>query len=336
MNVLVVTAMWPSPKNPAFGSFIHSQVQHLRQAGINVETLVLGGHLRKLIYPKGIWELHKRLGMRTFHLVHAHYGYVGWVARTQWRLPIVVTYHGDDALGTVDVRGRTRAFSRVAASFCRRLGPLVDAVIVQTKEMERRFGCSNVHVVPHEVDFDLFRLSDKKEARHILGLADEKKYILFAANPDTAVKRFPLAKATVEHLKLRDSSVELLVIFKEPQTRLALYMNACDALVFPSWQEGSPNIVKQAMACNLPIVATDAGDVREVIDGVAGCHICDPTVEDFARRLGEILQNPKRTAGREKVQGFAGPVVAQRVIGVYESTLRRRANTFSASAQIME
>jgi glycosyltransferase involved in cell wall biosynthesis len=120
------------------------------------------------------------------------------------------------------------------------------------------------------------------------------------------------------------ADVELIVAHKEPQTRLALYMSACDALVFPSYQEGSPNIVKQAMACNLPIVATDVGDVREVIGGTQGCHVCDADADVFAQRLNEILDNPFRTNGRQAVQHLSGPMVAGRIIELYEEVLRRR------------
>lgn len=162
----------------------------------------------------------------------------------------------------------------------------------------------------------------------MLGLHPEKKYVLFAANPEIAVKRFPLARAAAECLQTLDPSVELIVVCKEPQPRLALYMNACDALVFPSFQEGSPNIVKQAMACNLPIVATDVGDVREVIDGTPRCYICSPSKEGFADALSRILQSPARTEGRQRVQHFSGPIIARRLIRVYEDTLERRTARF--------
>ena len=103
-----------------------------------------------------------------------------------------------------------------------------------------------------------------------------------------------------------------------------MYMNACDALVFPSYQEGSPNVVKQAMACNLPIVATDVGDVREVLENTAGCYICDPNVQQFGKALQLILSNNERTAGRERVRHLGRQSVARRVIGVYSDTLKSR------------
>ena len=157
-----------------------------------------------------------------------------------------------------------------------------------------------------------------------MGLDPDKKYLLFAANPQIAVKRFPLAKAAADELKKGDPSIELLVAHKEQQDRLALFMNACDALVFPSYQEGSPNVVKQAMACNMPIVATDVGDIREVIGNTWGCHVCKPEVADFVRRLSEILSHRQRIQGREQVQHLTGPSIAKKIISVYEQVLSMR------------
>jgi glycosyltransferase involved in cell wall biosynthesis len=333
MKVLILTAMWPTRENPAFGSFVYSQARQLEAAGIEVDVLALEGSCRKLIYPKGVFEVRKRLARNSIDLVHAHYGYVGWVARTQWRVPVVVTFHGDDAQGTINENGKTKTLSRVTSAFCRALGPLVDGVIVQTDHMAGMFRGSNVHVIPHEVDLEVFRPISRNDARSRLGLSHEKKYILFAANPEIPVKRFPLAKAACDLLNASDPAVELLVVCKEPQDRLALYMNACNALVFPSYQEGSPNIVKQAMACNLPIVGTDVGDVRAVIGKTEGCYVCPPNAGEFAQAIRKLLRSPARTRGREHVQHLSGPLVAGRVIQVYENTLRKRAKVLAARAQ---
>ena len=138
-----------------------------------------------------------------------------------------------------------------------------------------------------------------------------------------------LAKAVAERLSHEDPSVELLVVCKETQQRLALYMSACDALIFPSYQEGSPNVVKQAMACNLPIVATDVGDVRLVIGKTRGCHVCNPTVSEFAARIIEILSPPRRTDGRDRIRHLDSSTVSERIIEVYEGVLRNREKRFA-------
>jgi len=99
MRVLIMTAMYPTPENPAFGSFIRTQVESLRRAGVDVEVLILRGRSRKWNYLKGIFQLRRRLARGSIDLVHAHYGLVGMIARTQWKVPVVATYHGDDFVG---------------------------------------------------------------------------------------------------------------------------------------------------------------------------------------------------------------------------------------------
>src|SRR5882724_4607626 len=135
MKVLIVTAMYPRPEAPAFGSFIRTQVESLKRARVETELLVLAGQPRKLIYPKGIIQLRHRLADNSIDLVHAHYGYVGMVARTQWKVPVVVTYHGDDLLGTINAQGRQTYLSRFVAGAGQILGRLANAVIVQSKQM---------------------------------------------------------------------------------------------------------------------------------------------------------------------------------------------------------
>lgn len=310
---------------------MRSQEQFLRQAGIDVDVLVLKGRNRKLIYAKGIYELRRRL--EGVSLVHAHYAYVGAVAKTQWKVPVVLTYHGSDAMGGITEKGTVSRRGRLISAGCRGLARYCDAVVVQSRQMAGKFRKGNIHIIPHEVDLETFHPTEINSARAQLGLSGSKRYVLFAANPAVAVKRYPLAQAAFELLKARNPDVELIVVYKEPQERLALYMSACDALVFPSYQEGSPNIVKQAMACNLPMVATDVGDVREVIEGTAGCHVSAPSAESFAELLGDIVRSPFRTTGRTAVQSLSGPLVAERLIRVYEEVLRRRGHAQVLSPQ---
>ena len=325
MKVLIMTAIYPTPENPAFGSFVKTQAEALERAGINVDLLVMRGGNRKLLYPKAIFQLRKRLQQDSVDLVHAHFGYVGLVARTQWKVPLVVTYHGDDLLGTINEHGKKALWSMIAAAACKKLARHVDAAIVQSQEMARQIKKSNVFVIPHEVDLAVFKPTDRTEARKALGLDPNKKYMLFAANPEIPVKRFALARAAANALEQQNSFTELLVVYKEPQWRLALYMSACDVLVFPSYQEGSPNIIKQARACNLPIVATDVGDVRQVIAKTRDCYICPPDARKFASVIREVLARRPRTAGREQVRHLNAESVSNKVIEVYERVLKNHA-----------
>jgi teichuronic acid biosynthesis glycosyltransferase TuaC len=268
-------------------------------------------------------ELRRCLAERPVDVVHAHYSYVGAVARTQWRVPVVVTFHGDDLLGSPSIDGRITPVSRVIAAAGVVLGHCVDGVIVQNEEMARRLRRDDVDVIPHEVDLECFRPTDREEARRELGLDAQRPYVLFAANPSWPRKNFPVADAAVGILRRSDPDVDLVVVHREPQPRLALYMSACDVLAFPTWQEGSPNVIKQAMACNMPIVATDAGDIPEIIGSTEGCHVVEPVPDAFAAAIGQELRRRRRTDGRQAVADLTPDRVAARVAAVYDRTLRR-------------
>jgi teichuronic acid biosynthesis glycosyltransferase TuaC len=333
MRVLVATAMWPTPEHPEFGSWVRSQVDALRAHGVEIELMVLEGRWRKLIYPKGMVQLRARLAAKPVDLIHAHYSYVGAVARTQRSVPIVVTYHGDDVLGTPDADGRYSRWSKVIAAGGLLLGNHVDAVIVQNEEMRRRFKRDDVHVIPHEVELELFKPVDRLQARAELGLDPDRPYILFACSPHVPRKNYPLAKAALEIVRRTLPETEMAVLYKDPQQRLALYMSACDVLAFPSYMEGSPVLIKQAMACNLPIVASDAGDIPKLIGGTDGCHVAERDPEIFASLLLGELTRRRRTDGRTAMAYLAPERVAARIAAVYEDTLAGRdARSRSASS----
>src|SRR5262245_5438589 len=140
MKILVITAIYPSAGAPHIGTFVHTQVESLRKAGVEVDVLVLSGRPRKLIYPKGVWELRQRLRHSPIDLIHAHISYAGMVARMQWKVPVVVTYHGSEILGSVTARGQISCFSKIVVAATAYLSRYVDAVIVQSSEMASRLG----------------------------------------------------------------------------------------------------------------------------------------------------------------------------------------------------
>ena len=193
MRVLVMTAIWPTPEHPELGSFVRSQVEGLRDFGIDVGVLVLKGRSRKLIYPEGVVQLRSRFEIQQFDLIHGAWPirHVGVVARTQWRVPIVLTYHGSDLQGSPDCDGRYPLSERVISAGGRAFAECVDAVIVQNDEMARRLRRTDVHVIPHEVDLSLFAPVDRHQARAALGLDPQRPYVLFAAAPYKANKNFP-------------------------------------------------------------------------------------------------------------------------------------------------
>src|SRR5206468_9338121 len=145
--------------------------------------------------------------------------------------------------------------------------------------------------------------------------------VLFVGEPAEARKRYDLANRAVQRVapSLR---ARLVVAWKVPHAQIPDYMAACDALVFTSSQEGSPNAVKEALACNLPVVSVPVGDVAERLNGIEGCELCaDDRPETIAAALERVLRRGGRAAGRKAVKHLDERLTSQQVIEVYRSAL---------------
>jgi glycosyltransferase involved in cell wall biosynthesis len=163
-----------------------------------------------------------------------------------------------------------------------------------------------------------------------LGLLAAKKLVLFVgiARPE---KRLDVIEAAVDILRREEPQAELVKATGQPHDRIPLYMNACDALALASDYEGSPVVIKEAMACNLPIVSVDVGDVAQVIRGTDGCYICRREPEDMAQKLAAVLAAPRRTDGRRAVQGLGLDATVQGMLRLYDDLLRRSTNGGSSA-----
>ena len=174
-----------------------------------------------------------------------------------------------------------------------------------------------MHLIPSGLDFSRLPLLPREEARRQLGLPLSKRLVLFVGNPGEARKRYALAQEVVARLD-KTLDAELVVAWQVPHDLVPIYMNACDALLFVSMYEGSPNVVKEALACNLPVVSMEVGDVAERLAPVAGCRLCTSDDPDhLAQTLGEVLRPGTRIDGRSSVRELDENLLAQRTIQVY-------------------
>ena len=303
-RVLVVTNMYPDAQNPDFGTFVYEQVEGLQARGLNVDVLVVGGKRRKLSYVDGARRFRRQLRAHRYDLVHAHYVFSGIVARLQKDCPLLVSFHGAaEMVGWV-------------GALCRALAPLADAVTVTSQEHKAQLGRRDAHVLPCGVDLDLFVPMTQEKARQLLGLPLDGRLVLFVGivRPE---KRLDVIEAAVEILKDEDAGVELMVVTGAPHERIPLYMNACDVLALASDYEGSPVVIKEAMACNLPVVSVDVGDVARVIESTEGCYVCRRDPADMAQKLAMALASGQRTDGRRAVQHLALNATLENLLRIY-------------------
>jgi glycosyltransferase involved in cell wall biosynthesis len=324
MRILMVTPALPDPGRPGTMAPTARQIESVRALGVEVEVLQIRG-VKGLKYLQCFPSLQSRIP--SADLIHAHFGYCGWLARSQRSKPVVVSYMGDDLLGTPDATGRASAYSKCVVQADRWLAHTVDAVIVKSEEMARIVTPVKAHVIPNGVDLAAFRPLDPRAARSLIGLDDRTRYVLFPGWPEQPRKGFPLAQSVVIETARRTSEpLELVPLRGVAPEKVPLYMNACDAMVLTSFWEGSPNVVKEAMACNLPVVSVPVGDVPELLADVDGCAVCPRDVHGLSVALLKVLARAQRTDARAALvrKGLDLPSVAQKVVDVYLEVLSRK------------
>jgi len=325
MRVLTITNMYPRAGREGWGSFVQSQVDSLTRKGVEHDLMVIDGYRSKLAYLLAFFRLWWRCATRRYDVIHAHYGLCGLVARAQIGTPVVVSFCGDDLYGHSDAAGRPTPTSLFWVRLHKIMARTVDAVIVKSAAMGRLLPGIDVEVIPNGVDLDMFVPMPMAECRRKLGLADDRAYILFPYAPDRVRKNFAAVEQAVAKLNAEGGRRhEILLVSGRPNSDMPLFMSAADVLVLASYWEGSPNVVKEAMGCNLPIVSVDVGDVREIMGATDGCQICERTAEDIANKIRSVLSRGRRTDGRRAILHLGIERVADRVLAVYAGVRGRR------------
>jgi glycosyltransferase involved in cell wall biosynthesis len=223
---------------------------------------------------------------------------------------LVITYHGSDIN---ELKGNLiSVFPRLKSHW---------NIFVSYKLQEKAFFKikKKSSIIPCGVDFDAFVPMDQKVARDKLGIKGDKKIVLFSSSFDNRIKNYFLAKQAVENL---NEKVQFLEIKNRTRKEVAMILNAADLLLLTSFSEGSPQIIKEAMACNCPIVATDVGDIRDVISDTAGCYITSFDYSEVASRINDALRFGQRTNGREKIQRFDNKLIASDIFDVYKKVYK--------------
>jgi glycosyltransferase involved in cell wall biosynthesis len=321
----MVTGVYPTEQKPHSGTFIKSQVDSLVATGLEVEILHPGPGPSPLRYVVAALQVFLKTLTGSFDVVHAHYGLWCLAARMQWTTPVVGSFLGDDLLGTVTADGSYSKKGTFVVNVSRWLCRHLDAIIVKSEAMKATLEQQDkVYVIPNGVDFHLFRPLPRAEVRAALGWDPKRYYVLFGNDPTIPVKNFPLAQAAIKCLHAKKIDVELVVANGLPQTTVVHYINASNALILSSFAEGSPNIVKETMACSVPVVATTVGDVAQVIGRTAGCSVCDSHPEALAVGLEQALLHGEPTTGRRDIEHLNSAIVAQQVITVYERLTQKK------------
>lgn len=303
MKVLIVA----SYNESFYAPFIVEQAQALQQSGVEVDYFgVVGKGIKG--YLKALFSLQKKIKEFQPDVIHAHYGLSGLLANLQRKVPVVTTYHGSDINAPSIL-----CFSKWAMRLSKW------NIFVSQRNLDIAQPKKKFSLLPCGVDMENFTPRSKQEARKALGWDMKQRYVLFAGAFDKIVKNAPLAQQTVALLK----GVELIEMKGYKREQVANLFYASDALLLTSFSEGSPQVVKEAMACNCPVVSVDVGDVAERLYKVENSYVTTSNSHELAKYLNKIFETNQRTNGRNLLlqQHLDNSVITQKLIAIYSKVI---------------
>jgi len=303
MKILIVA----SHNKGRYAPFIVEQVDSLLSAGVQCEFFGIHG--------KGFWGylrnyllFLKEVRRCNPDVIHAHYGLSGVFANLQRRIPVITTYHGTDINNNKVVR-----LSRLAIMLSHH------NIFVSQKNIDKVRVKNKYSLIPCGVDLSIFHSIPKNDACSYFGWDSTVKRVLFAGSFNNDIKNPSLAKASVALLP----NVELIEMKGYSRNEISKLMNACDTLLMTSHSEGSPQVIKEALACGCPIVSVDVGDVAELTQGLKNCFIVGYASKEIADALSLAIDSERNLDGRQRLidRGLDNTQIASALIKIYQSII---------------
>ena len=324
MKILTVTNMYPFAGDDYYGSFVREHVEALMGEGLEVDVVFLNAREGKLRYLTEMPRLAEAIRRRSYDVLHAQHSYcavqtAGIRGALRIDTPLLFTIHEGEAHSS-HTAGRSRNLTKRLV-YWKRLKRLAlnlsDHVVTVDEGLLSAVGYRGSYsVIAPAVDTELFRPMDTAQCRRLLELPLEKSVLFFPASPERPEKGAEVFRASLAHL---DAEVHVVYGGQIERADMPLYMNAADAVVQTSHFEASPMVVKEAMACDTPVVSTDVGDVRALFGAVPGCFCVDRQPSKIAEALERALELTEPVGGRDAVlaRGLSPAAVAGRYREVY-------------------
>lgn len=292
MKVLHITNNYPTEKYPVFGVFVKEQIESLSNLGIKNEVYFINGREKgKIEYIKSIFRIRKLLKNKQYDLIHCHHALTALcliLSGRVWKFKSIVSYQSNP----INEQGRY-IYKIIKNNF--------NAVIL--KNNSQIVNGKTVFYQPNGVNIDFFKPIDKKDCINKLKLNKDRRYILFvSSNFERKEKRYDKFQQVMQLLrdKYNLNDLEELKLLNTERSLVPYYFNAASLHLLTSDFEGSPNSVKEAMSCNIPVVATNVGNVKDMLEGVSGSYVSNTNnPEELADLVYKALNLQDTLNGRE-------------------------------------
>ncbi|HPH47853.1 MAG TPA: glycosyltransferase [Chryseolinea sp.] len=305
--------------------FIKEQGEALKRQGVEVDYFpVIGKGI--VGYLKAGLQLREELKHKQYDVIHGHFTLSGWAAVLGSRkTPVVLSLMGSDAYGEYVGENKVIFTSRYLTLLTYMIQPFVKGIISKSANIEKYvFQKSKSYIIPNGIDAKKFH-PVKGGFRNELNFNSKKKQVLFLGSKKSVRKNISLVQNAMQYLN--SDEVELINPYPVSHSEVPKYLNSANVIAVCSYMEGSPNVVKEAMACNCPIVATAIGDVEWVLGDTPGCYLSSFDPKEYAEKLKLALQFSEihgRTKGEERLKelGLDSETIASRVVEVYKMAIQ--------------
>lgn len=321
-NVLIVTNMWPNEQKPYYGLFVKEQVDAIRliRKDWEVDVFNIKGYVSWLSYFKSIYEINRLLKRKRYDVVHIHFGLSGLFLLfcAKMRMPVICTFHGSD-ISANSTKKLIKRLSLSVAKRCSRLIVLNEAMVQSVSKLSVPYD-----VIPCGVDCEYFvPIKIKKDERHRISIG-------FPSATNRPEKNYPLFQRIIEALRREvDKELEEVIFVHLSREQILENLNSIDVLVMTSHYEGSPQTVKEAMACNTKIVSRDVGDVSLLFSQVANAIVVEYNSDEqqYVSAIKKLLNGDIAEtcfSSREKLFELKldQKAVAEKIVGIYESEVK--------------
>ncbi len=302
--------------------FSKREAESVSEAGLTVQTFYLESRTHAYRLAREWLRLRRNLKSFNPDIVHAHYGTItAFLCALASGVPLVMTLHGAELNHEPDIPALREACGHILSQLA---ALKADRIVCVSKELKSRLWWhqDRVSIIPSSVDLNAFHPVPRDNARAALKWDPDESVVIFYAGRDPKNKRMGLALEVAEKARAVYGQFRLEIIYSQVEPgRMPLYLNAADCLLCTSSSEGSPTIIKEAMACNLPVVSVDVGDVRERIEGVENCYIRTADTNDLAEALVDVLQSQQRSGGWAALKGVTSEDCRDRLLALYRELM---------------